>query len=118
MPFFVDAAGPRDVVPGISAPLVPASLPPAITSIGFDQNVYTPGQLITVTVTYTAGVSPSTQTLSGTATDSVTGQVGQLSVTFTVMTGNTTTVAVADSGGRTWAKQSDNGSVAVFTSVA
>jgi hypothetical protein len=97
---------------------------PSITSITFDKTAYNSGDLIQATVAYVAGTSggqPSTQTLTGTATDSVTGQSGALTVTFTV-SGQTvkdpTAVTVSDSGNRSWAKVSDNGSVAVFTAAA
>ena len=97
---------------------------PVISSITFDQpgGGYVPGSLITATVTYVAGVSsaPATQTFTGTATDSVTGQAGNLTVNFTVAatSADATSVTVSDSGSRTWSKTSDNGSAATFTAAA
>lgn len=91
---------------------------PVITSITFDQSSYLPGQTITATVNYTPGTEPVTQTFTGTATDSATGQTGTLSVSFQVVKNDATAVTVADSGNRTWTKASDTGTVAKFTAVA
>lgn len=98
--------------------------PPSITSVAFDKpSGYSPGDLITATVTYTAGSSqtPVTQTLTGTATDSVTGQSGQLTQTFTVAgapVSDDTSVEVSDTGSRTWTLVADTGTVATFTATA
>ncbi len=95
---------------------------PVISSITFDQASYNTGATMTATVDYTAGVSssPSVETFTGTATDSVTSQVGTLAVTFTVVTDSNDPTAVtgADTGAHVWTKASDTGSVAVFTAVA
>jgi hypothetical protein len=94
---------------------------PSVTSISFDKSIYNAGDLITATIFYVKGTSvvASTQTFTGSATDSA-GQVGSLQVTFTV--NNTVTdatdVSVSDSGHRTWTKVSDTGSVAAFTATA
>jgi hypothetical protein len=91
---------------------------PVIVSVTFDQPSYTPGQQITATVAYTAGMSAATQTFTGTATDEVTQQTGSLTVSFTAVAADATTVSVSDSGGRDWAMQSDDGTTAVFTATA
>jgi hypothetical protein len=93
---------------------------PTVFSITFDQSSYTPGSLITATVTYTKGMSDMVNTLTGTATDPVTGLQGHLDQTFTVANQitDTTTPSVSDLPGRTWTKQSDTGAVAVFTATA
>jgi hypothetical protein len=92
--------------------------PPVISGITFDKTSYNPGDVITATVTYVPGSSSSVQNLTGTATDSVSGATGTLQVTFTVVTKDTTTVSVSDTGSRIWTKKSDTGTVAVFTATA
>jgi hypothetical protein len=92
---------------------------PSITSITFDKpGGYLAGDKITVTVAYVAGGSPTTQTLTGVATDSTTGLAGSLQVHFTVSTGDVTTVTVSDTGNHVWTPVSDSGSAAVFTTTA
>jgi hypothetical protein len=100
---------------------------PSITSISFSSLSYTPGQVITATVTYVKGTSETsattTQTLTGTVTDSVTGQIGMLTQTFTTSVigpavSDATVPSVSDSGSRTWTKTSDTGTVATFTAIA
>lgn len=98
--------------------------PPSITSIAITPGgSITPGTIITATVTYVQGTSqaPATQTLTGIVTDSVTGQTGQLTQTFTVSSStisDPTTVLVADTGNHTWTKISDSGTIAIFTATA
>lgn len=95
---------------------------PAVTSITFDKASYNPGDPITATVNITPGTSivPSAQTFTGTATDSITGLTGSLSVTFTVDVTNNdpSTVTGSDTGGRTWALVSNTGTVATLTAKA
>ncbi len=91
---------------------------PVVSSITFDKTGYTPGQTVIATVNYAPGVSGQAQTFTGTATDAATGQQGTLSVSFTVNANDSTTIAVSDSGSRTWTKASDSGTVAVFTATA
>lgn len=91
---------------------------PSITSITFDKAQYLPGQPVNATVTYVPGTSGQEQTFNGTATDSATGQTGSLSVQFTLVVNDTTTVTVSDSGNRAWTKISDTGTVAVFQAIA
>jgi hypothetical protein len=101
----------------------PVSAPSVTSVVITPAGTITPGTLITATVTYVKGTSqtPATQTLTGTATDTATGQAGQLTQTFTVA-GTTvqdvTAVTVADTGGRTWTKTGDTGTVATFTATA
>lgn len=98
--------------------------PPSVTSVVISPAGAIPaGALITATVIYVHGTStaPVTQTLTGTATDSTTGQTGQLTQTFTVpgtIVQDPTTVTVSDTGSRTWTKTSDSGMVATFTATA
>lgn len=91
---------------------------PVVNSILFDQEMYSAGEKINVTITYTPGASSTTQTLTGVATDSLTNEVGDLTVNFTVLSSDSTVVSVSDSGGRDWVPVSNNGNVAVFTAVA
>ena len=97
---------------------------PSITSIVIvPSGTITPGALITATVTYVPGSSetPVTQTLTGVATDSTTGQTGQFTQSFTVAgptVTDPTAVTVSDTGARTWTKTSDTGTVAIFTATA
>lgn len=90
---------------------------PTITDITFDKSFYEPGDDIHVTVRYTPGESEETVSFTGTATTAA-GQTGQMNGTFTVGTPDPTAVTVADSGGRNWAKVSDDGAVAVFQAKA
>lgn len=95
-----------------------AAAAPSITSITFDKTSYSPGDLITATVDYTAGTSDVSQTFTGVATDSKSGETGTLQVSFVVTEGDTTTISVSDSGNRVWTQISDTGSVAKFTATA
>lgn len=92
--------------------------PPSITSITFDKAQYLPGTAINATVTYVPGTSGETQTFNGVAMDSATGESGNLSVQFTLVVNDTTTITATDSGGRAWNKISDTGTVAVFQAIA
>lgn len=91
---------------------------PSITSITFNKPSYVPGDLISATITYVNGTSPSVQSFTGTALDNTTGLEGILSVSFTVSISDYSMVLAADSGNRVWTKVSDTGSVAVFTATA
>jgi hypothetical protein len=91
---------------------------PSITSITFNKPNYIPGDLITATITYVNGTSPSVQSFTGTATDNMTGLVGNLTVSFTVSISDYSFVSTVDSGAHIWTKVSDSGSVAVFTATA
>lgn len=91
---------------------------PSITSITFDKASYLPGDIITATVSYVAGSSDVSQTFTGTAVDSVSGEEGTLQVSFVVTEPDQTNITVTDSGGRAWAEISDTGSVAKFTATA
>lgn len=98
----------------------------SIQSITFDQPSYTPGQVITLTVNYTAdtpaagGGTPQVLTATVVITDSTGVQTASASAPFTVTTGGAPgdVVSVTDTGNHTWAQQSDSGSVAVFTTMA
>jgi hypothetical protein len=84
---------------------------PVVSSITVTQN----GNTLTATVDYVPGSSATSQTFTGTATDSATGLTGSMQVTFAVTKTDTTTVGVSDSGSRQWTPVSDTGTVAVFT---
>lgn len=90
----------------MSAPTLHASL---------DRATYAPGDLMTLTVTY--GDPDNTD---GTVTVIVTDKAGGTSepavVAYTIA--DQVTLEVADTGSRTFAKVSDNGTVAVFTATA
>lgn len=86
---------------------------PTLTA-ALDAAAYSPGATMTLTVNYT---DPDTQTvtLTVTATDNAGNASAPVQVTAVI---DPVTVAVSDDGNRTWTRQSDNGSVAVFTAVA
>lgn len=89
----------------MSTPTVTASL---------NKSAYKPGEQMILTVSY-SDADTKTVTLSIVATDS-TGASSQ-PVTATALI-DPTTIAVSDSSGRVWAKQSDTGSVATYTATA
>jgi len=93
-----------------------------VNSITFDQASYTPGQMITLTADYTPdtpGVVPQTFTATVVISNTDGTPVAQDSAPFTVNTPQAgDTVSVSDTGSRTWAQSSDNGTVAVFTATA
>ena len=102
---------------------------PVIASVLFDKPVYNASDLITVTVTYTPGTStpppppPETFNLSGTATDTASGDQAPFEGTFQVQAASVpvtdaTTWVVSDTGDRTWTQLSDDGATAVFTATA
>jgi hypothetical protein len=99
---------------------------PVITSITFDKPFYTAGETVTLTVNYTSDVVVEVLA-SAVATGSVSGQTSNTeSQGFFVpspvagVTGSPEAVTwnVVDDAADTWTKVSDNGSVAVFTTVA
>lgn len=95
----------------------------SIDSMTFDQPSYTPGQMITLTVDYTAdtaGVNPVTNTATTVITDSAGAQTATGSADFIVNepVAGGDTLATTDTGSRAWAEASDTGSVAVFSATA
>jgi hypothetical protein len=82
-------------------------------SASLNKSAYTPGELITLTIDH-SDVDRSTLTVSGTVTDS-TGAVGNWSATAVIDAG---TVAIVNSGGKTWTLQSATSSRSVFTATA
>lgn len=95
----------------------------SITSMTFDQASYDQGATITLTVDYVAdtpGVVPTTFTATTNITDSAGTVTATSSSPFVVNVANPAgdTLATTDTGNRTWAEASDNGSVAVFTTTA
>jgi hypothetical protein len=95
----------------------------SIQSITFDQPVYSPGDMITLTVDYTADV-PGTTPVTFTATVNVTDSAGAVTASaaapfaVSMPSAGGDVVSVTDTGSRTWAQVSDSGSVAVFTTTA
>lgn len=80
-------------------------------SASLDKAVYSPGDTATLTVTYN---DPDTSQLKVTVT--VTDAEGNTSDPAVVSaTIDPSQITVTDNSGHTWAKQSDNGSVAVYT---
>jgi len=79
---------------------------PSITSVTFDRTSYTPGQLITATVT---GVFSATLTLTATLGGDGTGS-GSFAINYPL--------SVSDTGNRVWTPVSNNGTTAVFTATA
>ena len=84
------------------------ALPTATVTL--DKTTYTPGQLITATINYTAA------SLGLTLNASVTDSNGNVIATATATVGPS--IVVTSSPTRTWTKVSDNGSVAVYTATA
>lgn len=80
-------------------------------SASLDKTTYAPGDTATLTVTY-ADADNRTSTTTVTGTD----QAGNAATaTVVVREADPVALVVSDDGGRTWAKVSDNGSIAVFT---
>jgi hypothetical protein len=79
-------------------------------TVTLDKASYTPGQLMTATVTYTA--ASTGLTLSANVTDINGNVVATASATIGA------SVVASSSPARTWTKVSDNGSTAVFTATA
>jgi uncharacterized protein YfaS (alpha-2-macroglobulin family) len=79
---------------------------PSITSITFDKASYTPGELITVTIT---GIFTGTAALTATLTGD-----GVSVADFLIQE----VLAVKDSGSRVWTQVTLTSTVAVFTATA
>jgi hypothetical protein len=104
-----------------------SSTAPAVTGISFDRQAYNPGDLITVTVTGTAGSQIGVRNFTGTAafTDAASGLSGTLSglASITSPVEDTTTAGFSDTDGRLYSlkslAQTPAGVVtAVFTATA
>jgi hypothetical protein len=91
-----------------------------VSSIAFDHPSYAAGAKITATVKYVPGQSDTSHSYSGPATDSATGQTGQMTVSFVAPNSapNPTSVTASDSDSRSWSKTADTGTVATFTAIA
>ena len=95
----------------------------SVDTLTFDEAAYSPGDVITLNVDYTPD-SPSSVPQTFTATVNVTNSGGSVVATntapFVVNEAQAAgdVVSVTDDGSRTWAQQSDSGSVAVFTTTA
>jgi hypothetical protein len=95
----------------------------SIDSMTFDQPSYAPGDVVSLTVGYTPdspSVVPATFTATSVITNSGGTQVATSSADFVVNTPQPAgdVVSATDTGNRTWAQASDDGSVAVFSAVA
>lgn len=86
---------------------------PTVTA-SLNKPSYQPGEAMTLTVNYS-----DTDTRAVTVTVTVADSQGNTSSPATVAAViDPSTITVNDSSGRTWTKQSDTGSVAVFTATA
>ena len=87
---------------------------PIISSASLSKAIYAPGETMTLTVTYS---DPDNQAV--TVTTTLTDSDGNTSapVTSTAVIKDSVSVAVVEAG-KTWAKVSDNGTIAVFQRVA
>ena len=84
-------------------------------SAAFNKSVYAPGELMTLTVNYG---DPDRQTLTITITvEDTEAGTGPATATVTAVI-DPLTVTVTDSSGRPWTKQTDTGTVAVYTATA
>lgn len=93
---------------------------PVVISMATDKPSYVKGDTVRVTVRYTPGTSDATTTTTYTATDTGTGQLGTLTITWAVANGNTdpTVGKMTDDKGRTYSLVSDDGSTAVWQTIA
>ncbi len=85
----------------MAAPIVTATLDKIAPAVG---------DVVTLTVTY-SDPDATSQTITVTGTDAE-GHQATVSVVYAVS--DPVTITVADSSGRTWVKQSDTGSTAVY----
>ena len=95
----------------------------SISSMTFDETAYNPGDTITLTVDYvpdTPSVVPTTFNATAVITDSSGNQVASTSAPFVINVAQPSgdQVSVTDDDNHTWAKSSDTGSVAVFSTTA
>lgn len=81
-------------------------------SASLNKTTYAPGETMTLTVTY-ADADNRSASVTVTGTDGA-GNPASVSLNFNI----SDAVTVAATGGATWTKVSDNGSVAVFTATA
>lgn len=89
-------------------------MPAPTVTASLDRTTYTPGDKMTLTVNY-GDTDTQTITITVQATDT-TGATSQPTTVVAVI--DPTTLEVTSTPSRTWAKQSDNGTVAVFTATA
>lgn len=95
----------------------------SVDSMTFDQPAYNPGDPISLTIGYTPdtpSVVPTTFNATATITDSGGNVVASSSAPFVINEAQATgdQVGVTDDDNHTWAKASDTGSVAVFSTTA
>jgi len=83
-------------------------------SASLNKSAYQPGEPMTLTVTYSDADTKAVR-VTVTVADSSGNTSAPAEVTALI---DPSTVTVADSSGRVWVKQSDTGSVAVYTAVA
>ena len=95
----------------------------SIDSMVFDQAAYNPGDPISLTVDYTPdtpSVVPTTFSATASITDASGNVVASSSAPFVINEAQASgdQVGVSDDGNHGWAKASDTGTVAVFTTSA
>ena len=95
----------------------------SIDLMAFDQPAYNPGDLINLTIDYTPdtpSVVPTTFNATASITDASGNVVASSSAPFVINEAQATgdQVGVSDDDNHAWAKASDTGTVAVFTTSA
>jgi hypothetical protein len=95
----------------------------SIDSMTFDAASYAPGDTVNLTVGYTPdspSVSSQTFTTTATISDASGNVLSSSTAPFVVNTPQPSgdVVAVSDDGGHAWAKGSDSGTVAMFSTTA
>ncbi len=90
-------------------------MPAPTVSASLNEATYAPGEMMTLTVNYG---DPDRQTLTITVTvEDTEAGTGPATATATAVI-DPLTVTVVDSAGKTWTKQTDTGTVAVYTATA
>lgn len=86
---------------------------PVVTSVQYDKATYAVGETMTATMTYS---DADTRVITGTGkVVDASGNQGTMSTTVLL---DPSTTSFTDNEGRVYTKQTDNGSIAVFTATA